>query len=102
MIRVGPTAVAPRFSRLRSPSTVSFIHGGDLCCLQAIRSHHKNSGTRSRRLRRRRPSMCGGSLGKYNMTVLRSNLLLLYAARALRGFGDGFAIIVLPAYMAAI
>jgi hypothetical protein len=31
------------------------------------------------------------------MKVLRSNLLLLYAARALRGFGDGFAIIVLPA-----
>jgi MFS family permease len=31
-----------------------------------------------------------------------SNIFLLYAARALRGFGDGFAIIVLPAYMAAI
>ena len=31
-----------------------------------------------------------------------SDIFLLYAARALRGFGDGFAIIVLPAYMAAI
>jgi MFS family permease len=30
---------------------------------------------------------------------MRSNLLLLYTARALRGFGDGFAIIVLPAYL---
>ncbi len=32
----------------------------------------------------------------------RSSLLLLYAARALRGFGDGFAVIVLPVYLAAI
>jgi MFS family permease len=32
----------------------------------------------------------------------RSNLFLLYAARALRGFGDGFAVIVLPAYLSAI
>ena len=29
-------------------------------------------------------------------------LKLLYAARALRGFGDGFAIIILPAYLSAI
>jgi MFS family permease len=34
--------------------------------------------------------------------VLHSNLLLLYAARALRGFGDGFAAIVLPVYLSAI
>src|SRR5260221_6719109 len=27
---------------------------------------------------------------------------LLYAARGLRGFGDGFAIIILPAYMTAL
>ena len=27
----------------------------------------------------------------------RSNIALLYAARGLRGFGDGFAIIILPA-----
>ena len=32
----------------------------------------------------------------------RSDINLLYAARALRGFGDGFAVIVLPAYMSAI
>jgi len=31
-----------------------------------------------------------------------SNIFLLYVARALRGFGDGFAIIVLPAYLSAI
>src|SRR6202790_3453244 len=29
-------------------------------------------------------------------------IALLYAARGLRGFGDGFAIIVLPAYMTAL
>jgi MFS family permease len=29
-------------------------------------------------------------------------IALLYAARALRGFGDGFAIIILPAYMTAL
>ena len=33
---------------------------------------------------------------------LRSNFLLLYSARALRGFGDGFATIVLPVYLARI
>ena len=27
---------------------------------------------------------------------------LLYVARGLRGFGDGFAIIILPAYMTAL
>jgi MFS family permease len=32
----------------------------------------------------------------------RSDIMLLYAARALRGFGDGFAIIILPAYLTAI
>ncbi len=32
----------------------------------------------------------------------RSNFLLLYSARALRGFGDGFATIVLPVYLAKI
>jgi MFS family permease len=31
-----------------------------------------------------------------------SNILLLYAARGVRGFGDGFAIIILPAYLTAI
>jgi MFS family permease len=33
---------------------------------------------------------------------LRSQLFLLYAARGVRGFGDGFAVIVLPAYLTAI
>jgi MFS family permease len=32
----------------------------------------------------------------------RSSVALLYAARGLRGFGDGFAIIILPAYLTAI
>src|SRR4051812_1739068 len=31
-----------------------------------------------------------------------SDILLLYAARGLRGFGDGFAIIIVPAYLSAI
>ena len=31
-----------------------------------------------------------------------SDILLLYAARGMRGFGDGFAIIILPAYLTAI
>lgn len=30
------------------------------------------------------------------------SVLLLYVARALRGFGDGFAIIILPAYLSAL
>jgi MFS family permease len=33
---------------------------------------------------------------------VHSHLLLLYAARALRGFGDGFAAIVLPVYLSAV
>jgi MFS family permease len=32
----------------------------------------------------------------------RRNIVLLYAARAARGFGDGFAVILLPAYLAEI
>lgn len=32
----------------------------------------------------------------------RSDLLVLYAARGVRGFGDGFAVIILPAYLSAI
>jgi MFS family permease len=32
----------------------------------------------------------------------RSDILLLYIARSVRGFGDGFAIIILPAYLSAI
>jgi MFS family permease len=33
---------------------------------------------------------------------MRTNVLLLYAARGVRGFGDGFAVIILPAYLSAI
>jgi MFS family permease len=33
---------------------------------------------------------------------MQSTLLLLYAARGVRGFGDGFAVIILPAYLSAI
>jgi MFS family permease len=32
----------------------------------------------------------------------RSDIVLLYVARGLRGLGDGFAIIILPAYLSAI
>src|SRR5215470_17347193 len=32
----------------------------------------------------------------------RSNIHLLYTARCLRGFGDGFAVIILPAYLSAL
>jgi MFS family permease len=32
----------------------------------------------------------------------RSSVALLFAARGLRGFGDGFAVIVLPAYLSAL
>src|ERR1041384_1389882 len=32
----------------------------------------------------------------------RPTVFLLYAARAARGFGDGFAVIILPAYLAEI
>jgi MFS family permease len=33
---------------------------------------------------------------------MASDIALLYAARGVRGFGDGFAIIILPAYLTAI
>jgi len=32
----------------------------------------------------------------------RSGVLFIYLARAVRGFGDGFAVIILPAYLSAI
>src|SRR3954447_5191464 len=34
--------------------------------------------------------------------ITSTSILLLYAARALRGFGDGFAIILLPVYLSAL
>jgi MFS family permease len=35
-------------------------------------------------------------------TSMRSDVFLLYAARGVRGFADGFAVIILPAYLSAI
>jgi len=43
--------------------------------------------------------------GRQTSPVLDRNphsILLLYAARAVRGFGDGFAVIILPAYLSEI
>ena len=40
--------------------------------------------------------------GHKPLAGMNSNVLLLYAARGIRGFGDGFAIIILPAYLSAI
>ncbi|MFB9265267.1 MFS transporter [Bradyrhizobium erythrophlei] len=43
------------------------------------------------------------SIATESETSSKASLIaLLYAARALRGFGDGFAIIILPAYMTAL
>ena len=36
------------------------------------------------------------------LTKQRTDVVLLYAARGVRGFGDGFAVIILPAYLAAL
>ena len=33
---------------------------------------------------------------------VRSDIFYLYCARAVRGFGDGFAVIILPVYLSAI
>src|SRR6478672_11410056 len=38
----------------------------------------------------------------FSPTKIPPDILCLYAARALRGFGDGFAIIILPVYLSAI
>lgn len=46
--------------------------------------------------------MDAGSVTQPKSASGSSLIALLYAARALRGFGDGFAIIVLPAYMTAL
>lgn len=37
-----------------------------------------------------------------HFSTISRDILLLYIARGVRGFGDGFAIIILPAYLAAI
>lgn len=43
-----------------------------------------------------------GTLAEPDSSAADRLIRLLYIARALRGFGDGFAIIVLPAYMTAL
>src|SRR5947207_5321855 len=45
-----------------------------------------------------------GAVAQFEGQVVskRSELFYLYAARAARGFGDGFAIIILPAYLTEI
>ena len=40
--------------------------------------------------------------GATPVTPMSTNILLLSQARGIRGFGDGFAIIILPAYLSAI
>jgi hypothetical protein len=42
---------------------------------------------------------CGGTTPT---SMMRPDIVCLYGARALRGFGDGFAIIILPVYLSAI
>jgi len=39
---------------------------------------------------------------KSPLETQRADIHLLYAARCLRGFGDGFAVVILPAYLTAI
>jgi MFS family permease len=36
------------------------------------------------------------------MTARRADIHILYAARCLRGIGDGFAVVILPAYLTAL
>jgi MFS family permease len=43
-----------------------------------------------------------GSAISPSQPLVRSYLLHLYAARGVRGFGDGFAVIILPAYLTAL
>ena len=47
--------------------------------------------------------MFGGPMTRGTSSVsTATDVRLLYAARGLRGFGDGFAVIILPAYLSAI
>src|SRR5829696_3452555 len=39
---------------------------------------------------------------KLRVSVMPSSILLLYAGRGVRGFGDGFAVVILPAYLTAL
>src|SRR5213596_3259516 len=46
--------------------------------------------------------MDGGQLKPLVLDQNRRSIVLVYAARAARGLGDGFAVIILPAYLAEI
>jgi len=46
--------------------------------------------------------MDGGQTNPLALDQNRRSIVLLYAARAARGFGDGFAVIILPVYLAEI
>jgi MFS family permease len=43
-----------------------------------------------------------GALSDHSAPKSRRSVALLFLARGLRGFGDGFAVIVLPAYLSAL
>src|SRR5450755_2324906 len=46
--------------------------------------------------------MADPAMTPVSATRLPPDIIFLYGARALRGFGDGFAIIILPVYLSAI
>ena len=71
----GPSATAR--SAAAQPSVVSLLYGGETC-----------------------PAAPCPHIGVAMKTPPK--ILCLYGARALRGFGDGFAIIILPVYLTAI
>jgi MFS family permease len=48
------------------------------------------------------PSQNVGPQAGYLPSAQSESVLLLYLARGLRGFGDGFAVIILPAYLSAL
>src|SRR5215207_9188751 len=39
---------------------------------------------------------------RQRVSAMPSSILLLYAGRGVRGFGDGFAVVILPAYLTAL
>ncbi|HLA20904.1 MAG TPA: hypothetical protein VJZ74_05550, partial [Pseudolabrys sp.] len=66
-----------------------------LCAsLDVSRSLRMNDGPQSAQSNR--------SIRAATASATHSDILLLYVARGVRGFGDGFAIIILPAYLSAI
>src|ERR1700692_3231236 len=61
-----------------------------------------NSGQRQPPDELARPSVVSLQNGDETSVNPQSDIFHLYAARALRGFGDGFAVIILPVYLLAI